>query len=109
MSILPGDYYLTSIDNNYDTITNNIAKYFNQYTIKKYLVGTIYKPFKKILKKNNFEYWHSLISLLNDLDFIEISKKIPNSNTIKEQKNMMYDKNEKVNKNMDEDRNNISV
>lgn len=77
LSILPGDYYLASINDNYDTITNNIAKYFNQYTIKKYLVGTVYKPFKKILKQNNFEYWHSMRSLLNDSNFIENSKKMP--------------------------------
>jgi len=30
-------------------------------------------------------------------------------NNINEQKNMMYDKDEKVNKIMDEDRNNISI
>ena len=83
LSSLSGDTFITSnncenIETKNGMISFSFAKFFDQFNMQKWIVGTIYKQLKKSLKTTGWCWKFSVKTLLEDKIFLEKAKQIPN-------------------------------
>jgi len=85
LSSLNGDLYISSQNNNKNIKENNgdispkIVEFLNQFPIKKWMVGSFFKPLKRCLRVSGWNNCKSFRMLTRDPEFLECSKLIPSN------------------------------
>jgi len=87
LSTLNGDLYVSSKENNENfkenigDISPKIVDFFNQFDMKKWIVGSFFKPLKICFQISGWNTHRSIRTLTRDPDFLKYSKLIPNDPT----------------------------